>query len=113
MRPVIYGYLRMACSAHDEFARQTEHELRLFADLEGFCFAGTFCDTDTGSYAAFEALSSELNRVEASHVVVPTLAHLSEHPLLRELMLTQLALHANAHVLALPATGGWSARHAH
>jgi len=73
--------------------------MRRFTKVEGFCYASTFYEDVSGSRAAFEELTNELKRAEARHVVVPSLEHLSSHPLLRNHMIERLELDADAHVL--------------
>lgn len=60
----------------------------------------TFCEYNSGSHAAFGELTEELCRAEAHDVIVPSLSHLSDHPLVRDAMLTWLVFHANARVVA-------------
>jgi len=98
---LIYGYLRVASESQDEDLRRTELELRRFAEVEGFCLATIFHEYTDGSHDAFNELTEQLKRADVHLVVVPTLAHLSSHPLLRASMLTLLDLRAHAHVLAV------------
>lgn len=106
--PLIYGYLRVAYETRDEEILLAERELRRVAEAEGFCLVTIFHDCNAGSYAALNELTEELKRVEAHHVIVPSLAHLSRHPILRACMLAYLRLHADARVLSLDESwGGW------
>lgn len=100
VKPLIYGYVRGAPETRDEETRQAERELRQFAEVEGFCLNTIFHDCDNGSYAAWNELTEELERAGAHHVIVPSLAHLSRHPILRDCMLAYLRLHADARVLS-------------
>lgn len=54
-----------------------------------------------GSHEAFEELNRELQRVDAHHVVVPSLRHLAKHRILQNSMLFRLEYEANAEVLEL------------
>lgn len=62
------------------------------------CFATTFHEDQTGYHGGFDELTHQLRRADAHHVVVPSLEHLSGHPLLRDMMLTCLAREADAHL---------------
>jgi len=90
LKPLIYGYLRIPHDTQDTDICRMERELRSFAETEGFCFATTFYEYTPNSQAAFIELIQELRRAEARNIVVPSLEHLSTHPLVRELMLTHL-----------------------
>lgn len=101
MRHLICGYMRVTYEEPDENTRRAEHVLRTFAAAGGFCLTTIFHEHDPGSHAAFHALTEELRRTRARHVLVPSLAHLSSHPLLRDSLLTHLERHASAQVLAV------------
>ncbi|MBI3685819.1 MAG: recombinase family protein [Actinobacteria bacterium] len=101
MKPLMYGYVRVADEAQDDEINQTEGALRSFADTEGYCYATTFYEHQSGSHAAFEELTEELQRADAHYVVVLSLDHVSRHPLLRSHMLRRLEAHANALVLTV------------
>ncbi len=96
MKPLIYGYMRVAAEADDESILQTEIALKDFAEAEGFCYATTFYEYNSGSHAAFTELVRELQRAEAHDVVLPSLDHLSRNSVLRFSMLIQLESQANA-----------------
>jgi len=98
MKPVIYGYLRVTDDLEDREVRRMERGLQVLAETEGFCFATTFHEYQPGYQGAFNELTHELQRVEAHNVVVPSLGHLSRHPLLRNTMLARLAGEADAQV---------------
>lgn len=109
MKSLIYGYMNVADGLDDQEIRRAEGGFREFAETKGFCFAATFHEYERG-LAAFDELTCELVRAEAHDVVVPSLGHLSAHPLLRIDMLTRLGREANAHVwvaapLHLPTRG--------
>jgi hypothetical protein len=99
MKPLMYGYMKVASDTSDDELNRAELRMRCFADVEGFCYAATFFEYDNGSHAAFYELSHELRRAEAHHVIVPSLSHISAQPLLLNHMLQRLELDANAHVL--------------
>lgn len=98
MKPLIYGYLRITDDLDDRQVCRMECGLQKFAEMEGFCFATTFHEYQTGYLGAFDELTRELQRADAHHVVVPSLEHLSGHLLLRETMLTRLVRDAGAQV---------------
>lgn len=98
LKPVIYGYLRVTDDLDDPEIRLMERGLRLLAETKGFSFATTFHEYQTGYHGAFDELTRELQRSDAHHVVVPSLGHLSQHPILRNTMLTRLVREVDAHV---------------
>lgn len=98
MKPLIYGYPRITDDLDDRQVCRMERGLRKLAKTEGFRFATTFHEYQTGYLGAFDELTRELQRADAHHVVVPSPGHLSGHPLLRETMLTRLARDADARV---------------
>ncbi len=98
MKPLIYGYLRVTDDLDDPAIRRMERSLQELADTAGFCFATTFHEYQPGYHGAFDELTRELQRAHAHHVVVPTLDHLAQHPILQDLMLTRLARDAHAHL---------------
>lgn len=100
MKPLLYGYMRVEDRAEDDID-QAERTLMSFADAEGFCYATTFYENQSGSQAAFAELARELQRADAHHVVVPSLDHISRHPLLRSHMLERLEFEACAHMLTV------------
>ena len=97
-KPLIYGYLRVTDDLDDHAIRRMERGLHLLAETKGFCFATTFHEYQPGYHGAFDELTRELQRAQAHNVVVPSLGHLAQHPMLQDLMLTRLARDANAHV---------------
>lgn len=98
MKPLIYGYMRVASEVPDDEFDRIEQQMRRFADAEGFCYAITFFEYQTGSHASFDELVRELQRAEAHDVVVPSMTHISTHPILCSHMVERLELDANAQV---------------
>ncbi|MGI9004515.1 MAG: recombinase family protein [Pseudonocardia sp.] len=98
MPALIYGYLRVTDDLDDHAVRAMERALQEPAETAGLCYATTFHDDQPGYHGGFDELTRELQRAQAHHVVVPCLGHLSEHPLLRTLMILRLARDANARV---------------
>lgn len=98
MKPLIYGYLWAADEIEDQQIRKMELAFKALAEVEGFCFATTFYEYVPGRHSAFYELVHELRRAAAHHVVVPSLCHVSRHPIIRRLLLAQLACEANAQV---------------
>ncbi len=89
-KPLIYGYLRVTDLADDEL-QQLERGLEKLAEAEGFCLTETRYEHQPGYYDTFYQLTQELKRTQVPHVVLPSLDHLSAHPLLREQLLMRLA----------------------
>jgi DNA invertase Pin-like site-specific DNA recombinase len=90
MEPLAYGYMRVTEDFEDDQIWQMELGLHKLAEAEGFRFVSTFHDDQPGYHGAFNELIEELTRAQARHIVVPSLDHLSAHPLLREIMLMRL-----------------------
>lgn len=101
VKPLMYGYMRVIPEAEDEELDGVVQQMKTFAELEGFCYTTTFFEYTSGSHAAFEELTEELKRAEARHVVVPSFAHLSAHPLICNHMAERLERDANPQVLPL------------
>ena len=99
--PLAYGYLRVPHDMPDDEVGALEHGLCRHAEQLGLEFGGFFFEFDRGMATAFNALLEELKRAEARHVLVPSLRHLSAHPLLQGLRLARLESEAGAEVIAL------------
>ena len=108
MKPLMYGYLRVPSDAEDDEIDCIEQQLKCYAATEGFSYAMTFYEYSPGSRAALAELTHELRRAGARHVVVPSLAHLSAHPLLCTLVVESLGERADVRVLCLDAGSGAS-----
>jgi hypothetical protein len=100
VQPLMYGYMRAPDDLPDDELDRLVREMQRFAETEGYCYATTFLEYQTGSQAAFAELIAELKRAEARHVVVPSFEHLSSHRILCDSMVERLELDANASVLA-------------
>ncbi len=101
MKPLIYGYMRVADDTAEHDAEQMDLVLRDYAEREGYCFVTTFCETVSGGQAAFGVLIEELKRADARHVIVPVLDHLAHNPDRRDALIARLALEAQAVVIPL------------
>ncbi len=101
MKPLAYGYMRVDSDARDGDIMQMELVLKDYAEREGYCFAAIFHEYDATNRAAFDELIEELQRTEARCVIVPTMEHLSIHPLLRVNLVMRLEEKAQAKVLTI------------
>jgi len=90
VKPLIYGYLRVTDELDDAEILQMECGLEKLAEAEGFRLIETRYEHQPGYYGTFYRLAAELKRVPVRHVVVPSLDHLSSHPLLRDQLITRL-----------------------
>jgi hypothetical protein len=95
--PLAYGYLRVTDELDDEEIRQLERGLEKFAEAKDWCLTGIWYEDQAGYYGRFYQLLGEMKRtavrcVQARicHVVVPSLEHLSTHPLLRDQLFMRL-----------------------
>ncbi|HEX3783092.1 MAG TPA: recombinase family protein [Pseudonocardiaceae bacterium] len=77
MKPLLYGYMRVSGDAEDAIIRGLENALKQFAEDKGFRFVSIFYEYDSGSHKAFDRLSETLRQMNAQHVVVPSMGHLS------------------------------------
>jgi hypothetical protein len=89
VKPLMYGYLRVTDLADDD-VQQLECGLRKLAEAEGFCLAEVHYEQQPGCYGTCYRLIAELKQAPVCHLVVPSLDHLSTHPLLREQLLLRL-----------------------
>jgi hypothetical protein len=90
MKPLIYGYLRVTEDLEDDELQHLERGIEKLAEAEGFCIPETRYEHQPGYYTTFYQLTAELKQAQESHLIVPSLDHLSTHPLLREQMLMRL-----------------------
>lgn len=90
VRPLAYGYLHVTPKADDEAVRKLEAELKHYAEEQGFQLGALFHEYVAGCFATWDALTQELRRVNAHHVIVPSFAHLTQHELLLANLLDRL-----------------------
>lgn len=101
LRPLAYGYMRVPCDIDDLAIRDMERKLRDHAEQCGFEFAAIFRELQSGISEGWDELTTELLRSDAHHVIVPSLDHISPHPMLRSIRLERLEEDAKAKVLEL------------
>lgn len=94
VNPLAYGYLRVTQDLADDEIRQQEQGLEKLAEAEGFCLTEICYEYQPGYYGTFYHLLGEMKwaavrdgQARRCHVVVPSLDHLSTHPLLRDQLL--------------------------
>jgi hypothetical protein len=87
MRPVIYGYVRLAAieGVEDETGSITK-ELTAFADREGFTLGRVFIEHIRNNEPAFDAMINVLENGDVKHVIVPSLWHFARLPGLQDAM---------------------------
>jgi DNA invertase Pin-like site-specific DNA recombinase len=90
IKPLIYGYVRVTEDLADDELQQLECGLEKLAEAEGYCLTETRYEYQPGYYGTFYRLIAELKRTQIRHMVVPSLDHLSAHPLLRDQMINLL-----------------------
>jgi DNA invertase Pin-like site-specific DNA recombinase len=98
MNPPIYGYMRVSLEGDDAVVREVEQGLRRFAEEHGFVLRGIFYEYTSGSQTTFDQLVCRLQEAGARHVVVPSLAHFSGSPLIRNHLLMRLEDECKAEV---------------
>jgi hypothetical protein len=75
VKPLMYGYLYVIDNAaHKGQVARATHQMRRYADTEGYCYATTFVDCHP-SQPGFDELLHELRRARARHIVVPAVDH--------------------------------------
>jgi DNA invertase Pin-like site-specific DNA recombinase len=83
LKPLAYGYLRLSPDIDDETVRLVELKLKAHAEALGYEFATYFYEDGSGCFSAWNELLTEVQRADAHHVIVPSLDHLTTHPILR------------------------------
>ena len=98
--PFTYGYLCLP-DGDDQAVRSLEFGLRRYAEENGLCLAALFHEGQPSIRTAWHALMVELQRADVRHVIVPSLSHVSNHPVLRANRLDWLeqVAHAEIHVV--------------
>lgn len=97
MTRLIYGYMRLSDDLCDESVYRIERTIRMFAVARGSRLAAIYADDQVGFYGAFYALIAEVQRQPGSRdVIVPSLDHLSRHPMLLDQMFQRLTVDARA-----------------
>ncbi|MEU8625463.1 recombinase family protein [Streptomyces sp. NPDC048669] len=87
MRPVIYGYVRLA--ATDPEGDETEgikRELAAHAEREGFALERVFVEHIRSIEPAFDAMVGALKSSDVKNVIVPSLWHFARLPGLQNAM---------------------------
>lgn len=90
MTPLIYGYIRVTEDLDDDEVQHLERDLDKLAEAKGFCLTEIRHEDQRGYHGTFYHLIAELKQAPERHLVVPSLDHLSAHPLLQEQMIMRL-----------------------
>lgn len=99
--PLAYGYMRVPAGLPDHNVRGLEQAVIRYAHGLGLHFVNFFFEFHCGARDAFDDLVTELVRVDAQHVVVPSLRHLALNTLLQDAMRERLTLDTGAQVHAM------------
>lgn len=87
MRPLMFGYMRLAASDDPDENAAIEGELRRYTTREGFELERLFIERlGVSDESAFFALVDALKTTEIKHVIVPSLWHLARLPGLQAAM---------------------------
>lgn len=97
-KPLVYGYMRVHPDTDDQTLDSLEQELRSYAEARGYEFATTFQEFNSGRFTTWDELLVELQQVDAHHIIMPSLDHLTRHPLLRQTLLDRAEYDAKAEV---------------
>ncbi|MFJ8400171.1 hypothetical protein ACIQ9K_06785 [Streptomyces microflavus] len=82
--PIAYGYVRIRCDVAEDELRLVEKELSSYADAHGLDLARIYYDDGPGITP--DRMVQRLVRDAVRHVIVPSLAQITEHRLVGELM---------------------------
>lgn len=81
MRPLMFGYMRLAASDDPDENAAIEGELRRYTQSEGFELERLFIERlGVSDESAFFALVDALKTTEIKHVIVPSLWHFARLP---------------------------------
>lgn len=87
MRPLMFGYMRLAASDDPDENAAIEGELRRYTLSEGFELERLFIERlGASDESAFFALVDALKTAEVKHVIVPSLWHFARLPGLQAAM---------------------------
>ncbi|WP_405861083.1 recombinase family protein [Streptomyces sp. NBC_01515] len=87
MRPLMFGYMRLAASDDPDENSAIEGELRRYTQGEGFELERLFIERlGVSDESAFFALVDALKTTEIKHVIVPSLWHFARLPGLQAAM---------------------------
>lgn len=105
MRPVIYGYMRLAAGRVDcdEEAR-ARAELAAYAEREGLTLDQVFIEDIRASESAFHAMLDALRHSEMKNVLVPSLWHFARLPGLQEAMRQHIEQETGARLWVMQGT---------
>jgi DNA invertase Pin-like site-specific DNA recombinase len=105
-KPLAYGYLRVQSDTDDQTLDSLEKGLKNYAEAHGYELATIFQELASGRFNAWDELLAELKRADAHDIIVPSLDHLTRHPLLRRTLLDRAEYDAKADVHEL-GDGQW------
>jgi hypothetical protein len=87
MRPVIYGYVRLAATdTENEETEGIKRELAAHAEREGFALERVFIEHIRSIEPAFDAMVRTLKSSNVKNVIVPSLWHFARLPGLQDAM---------------------------
>ncbi|MDN3263287.1 hypothetical protein QWJ26_26455 [Streptomyces sp. CSDS2] len=87
MRPVMFGYMRLAASGEDgDESEVIKRELSAHADREGFTLQRVFIERLHADESALFTLTEAIKASGVKHVIVPSLWHFARLPGLQAAM---------------------------
>ncbi len=87
MRPVIYGYMRLAATEEEgDESTRVRRELATYAEREGFTLDQVFTERMGANESAFHAMLDAIKRTDVKNVIVPSLWHFARLPGLQDAM---------------------------
>jgi len=79
VKPLIYGYMRVPDEAADDEIERAERELMRYADAEGFCYATTFYEYQSGAPLSVGRCNAVVQRAGARDRATVTPSGLERH----------------------------------
>lgn len=104
--PIAYGYMRVRREADDQELQLIEDEMRRFAVAQGLRLV--YIHYESGPGISPGRLARRLIRDDVRHVIVPTLAQITEHPLLQTIVAEAITLDGGALLYKASDVRGWA-----
>ena len=106
VRPLVYGYIRLASNDPPDRRGCLARELSSYAEREGLTLADVFTDRDTANSdqpgrAAFLVMVQALRHPDVYGVLIPSLQHFSRFPGVRQAMCALIELQTGARVVPI------------
>ncbi|MGW6022153.1 recombinase family protein [Streptomyces sp. NPDC055099] len=99
MRPIVFGYMRLATGDHPSENETIERELAVHATHEGFELGRLFVERlGSDEESAYFTMIDALRTTDVNHVIVPSLWHFARLPGLQTAMRDHIEREIGAHL---------------